>query len=143
MQKYVELLSKNLRFNSMEIVDNIIIIDVDSTTSTCSCPVCGQLSHKRNSGYSKTINDLPIDNMRVKFKFVNRIFECENKECKKKYFSETFDFIEPRAHKTNRLAKFIETNSLNISSTYASKVMLVSGIKVCKSTLCNLKKKNQ
>ena len=142
MQEYINQLSDNLKFIKLEVSNKSMLLYVDSTVLACPCSACGVMSRNRNSSYYKTVNDLPLNNKLVELKIKNRVFKCENKDCDKSYFSERLDFVSLGAHKTYRLLEYIENNMLNVSSMQASKIMKKNGIKVGKSTICNLKKKN-
>ena len=142
MQEYINQLGGNLKFIKLEVSDISMLLYVDSTVLACQCPACGVMSRNRNSSYYKTVNDLPLNNKLVELKIKNRVFKYENKDCDKSYFSERLDFVSLGAHKTYRLLEYIENNMLNVSSMQASKIMKKNGIKVGKSTICNLKKKN-
>lgn len=64
-----------------------------------------------------------------------------SKDCETKTFAETFDFIKPKAKKTNRLEEEIINISNNTSSIAASKVLKKNIADVSKSTICNILKK--
>ena len=53
----------------------------------------------------------------------NRKMFCLNPECKHTTFAETFDFIKPKAKKSNRLLDKIIDVSLNVSSVNASDIL--------------------
>ena len=67
---------------------------------------------------------------------------CDNPECSHKTFSERFDFVVPNGKKTNRLIEKILVTSITLSSVSASSLLKTNSIKVCKSSICDLLKKN-
>ena len=67
---------------------------------------------------------------------------CMNPACGHKTFSERFDFIAPKERKTGRLVNKILKTSSKLSSVSASALLKEDAIKVCKSSICDLLKKN-
>lgn len=53
-----------------------------------------------------------------------------------------FGFVAPNGKKTNRLLDKIMNTSTKLSSVTASALLKNSSIKVCKSSICDLLKKN-
>ena len=65
-----------------------------------------------------------------------------NENCTHKTFSERFDFVASNGKKTKRLIDKILITSTKLSSVTASVLLKHSSIKVCKSNICDLLKKN-
>mgnify|MGYP003399065133 CR=1 FL=1 len=100
-----------------------------------------KVSFRVHAYYEKTFQDLPIQGKKVKIILRNRKMLCMSKDCETKTFAETFDFIKPKAKKTNRLEEEIINISNNTSSIAASKVLKKNIADVSKSTICNILKK--
>lgn len=67
---------------------------------------------------------------------------CDNQECTHKTFSERFDFVAPCGKKTKRLIEKILVTSTKLSSVNAASLLKNDSIQVCKSSICDLLKKN-
>ena len=141
MDEFIKLLDPALNYVSHEIKDDTIIIRVSSNRDTAVCPFCGVSSSKKHSSYERSFQDLPIMGKKTKIIINNRKMFCVNAECSHTTFAETFDLIEPKAKKSNRLLDKIIDVSLNVSSLNASDILKDGIADVGKSTICNLLKK--
>lgn len=141
MDEIIKLLDSNLEYVSHEIIDNTIYIEVISNREIVKCPYCGKESDKIHSHYKKSFQDLPIQGYKVMIILNNRKMFCNNSNCSKKTFAETFNFIAPNAKKSNRLQSEIINISMNVSSLAAAQIIKNKIAIVGKSTICNLLKK--
>ena len=71
-----------------------------------------------------------------------RKMRCMNPDCSHKTFSEKHPFVTAKSKKTNRLIQNILYTSSQLSSLNASKLLKSENITVCKSSICDLLKKN-
>jgi transposase len=92
--------------------------------------------------YQREIQDLPIQERQVILLINTRKMFCTNAECNHKTFAEKFDFVNPHGKKTNRLVSKILNTSTKLSSVSASILLKSNSVKVCKSSICDLLKKN-
>ena len=53
-----------------------------------ACPLCGEVSHSRHSCYSRRLQDLPWQGVRVELWAVVGRFRCRNSSCPRKIFCE-------------------------------------------------------
>lgn len=143
MDDLIKLLDKNLDYVSHEIVEDTIHIKVTSNRETFICPHCNTESKRIHSHYIKTFQDLPMQDKKVIIILDNRKFFCENNECSNKTFSETFHCIDFKSKKSKRLIEYIINTSMKLSTIDASKVLEKNGVRVSKSTVHNLLKKNR
>jgi len=67
---------------------------------------------------------------------------CNNPNCSHTTFAESYEFLPFKGKKTKRLEEEIVNVSLNVSSLTASSILNKGVAKVCKSTICNLLKKD-
>lgn len=67
---------------------------------------------------------------------------CLNSECRQKTFSEPFEFVAPKSKKTKRLIDKIQMTSVKLSAVSASVLLKNEGVRVSKTTICELLKKN-
>lgn len=141
MDEFIKLLDPNLDYISHEIKGDTILIQVVSNNKEAVCPYCGCVSSKKHSVYERSFQDLPIMGMKSRIILKNRKMFCSNPECCHTTFAETFNFIEPKAKKSNRLLEKIVDVSLNVSSVNASDLLKNGIADVGKSTICNLLKK--
>ena len=119
----------------------MIYLYVKSSRTDVMCPYCKSTSDKPHSHYQRSFQDLPIQGKKVIIVLENRKMFCKNPECGHKTFAETFDFLQPKAKKSNRLTDEIINISLNVSSITASGILRSGTVNVGKSTICNLLKK--
>lgn len=106
------------------------------------CPYCGTVSSKVHSVYQREIQDIPLQDRQTILLLNTRKMFCMNPACGHKTFSERFDFIAPKERKTRRLVNKILKTSSKLSSVSASALLKEDSIKVCKSSICDLLKKN-
>ena len=106
------------------------------------CPYCGTFSSKVHSVYQREIQDIPLQDRQTILLLSTRKMFCMNPACGYKTFSERFDFIAPKERKTRRLVNKILKTSSKLSSVSASALLKEDSIKVCKSSICDLLKKN-
>lgn len=141
MDEFIKLLDENLDYLEHKIMDDTIIIFVASNRKEVACPYCGEKSFRVHSTYDRSFQDLPIQGKKVKVVIDNRKMFCDNRECSHTTFAETFDFLPPKAKKSQRLTDEIINISLNVSSITASNLLKNGIADVGKSTICNLLKK--
>ena len=142
MDEIIKLLDLNLKYLYHEINQDTLYIFVESTLTAIPCPFCGTLSSKRHSSYQRSFQDLPIQGKKVEITIQNRKMFCLNKNCTRKTFAERFTFLNNKSKKTKRLEEEIIRLSLHCSSVTAAKHLSKHTVKVGKSTICNLLKKN-
>jgi transposase len=94
-----------------------------------------------HSRYTRKCQDLPIQGKKTVIMMNNRKFFCKNPGCSHKTFAEKFDFVKPKATKTDRLQNEITRISLKQSSVSAAEYLRGSVCDVGKSTICDMLKK--
>lgn len=70
-------------------------------------------------------------------------FFCRNDNCNHKTFGERFDFINPKAVRTNRLNEHINNMGLRDNSMDAVRNLKDAGINVSSNTVLRIVKKNK
>jgi transposase len=141
MKELVKLLDENLVYLDHQVYDSHLEISVCSERKFVLCPICGHISSRVHSTYHRSFEDLPIQGKKVQIDLHNRKYFCSNSECKRTTFAESFDFIESKAKKTNRLIDLIMAVSIEVSSVTASKVLSDDVVPISRTTICNLLKK--
>ena len=139
MQKYIDLLSKKIKYINSTIKDDTFIFDVESTVDVPICPYCGEASKRKHSSYKKIFIDVPLNNRKVLIRLNKKMF-CDN-NCSHKTFAEVYDFVERKSKKTKRLKEYILDISVNMSSISAQDLLRKNGVEVSKSTICTILKK--
>ena len=141
MDDFIKSLDENLEYIDHEIIGDYIYIKISSKQTEMCCPFCGQISKKVHSTYSRRIQDLPIQGMKVILVLNNRKIFCENQECEHVTFSERYSFLSDKSKKTKRLEDEILRISLNMSSVAAAEALSQNMVSIGKSTICRLIKK--
>lgn len=142
MEEFIQELGEEYILDDYKIKKDVVVFRISSKCEELVCPYCGEKSNKIHSTYEREIQDLPIQNKKVILLVKTRKMFCHNSLCSKKTFSERHHFVEMKGKKTRRLEKNIIYTSTQLSSVNASKVLKTSNINVCKSSICELLKKN-
>ena len=138
----MKLLDNDLECTRFQIKKDMLIFEVHSTKEKIPCPYCGKLSSKVHSVYQREIQDIPIQDKQTILLLDTRKMFCNNPDCSHKTFSERFGFVSPKGRKTDRLIDKILMTSAKLSSVSASTLLKSGAIKVSKSSICDLLKKN-
>ncbi|REJ35894.1 MAG: ISL3 family transposase [Bacillota bacterium] len=81
-----------------------ITLTVESSRSGAQCPLCGRVSRRKHSRYTRFLMDLPADGRTVNIHLTVRRFRCNNPTCRRRVFAERFpQFVRPHARRTKRL----------------------------------------
>ena len=142
MKDIIEALDENLVYKDHQIIDDYIVIIVESSREELQCPYCGEESDRIHSTYERSFQDLPIQGKKVYINVTNRKFFCDNESCSYTTFAETFDCLKPKAKKSERLKAEIMRVSVEVSSIVASNILKYGIVNVSKSTICEMLKKN-
>ena len=86
------LYGENYPVTSMEEKSNEIILNIESKKTKCQCPLCKHKSSECHEYYIRTVQDTPIHNKTVWLKIKAHKYECINRNCKVKVFTEEIDF---------------------------------------------------
>jgi len=141
MDEFVKLLCKDLEYVTHEIAGNLIYIYVKSNRSEAECPYCGMVGRRVHSHYERRFRDLPMQGKKVEIVLDNQKYFCNNPDCGRKTFAESFDFLPFKGKRSLRLTESIIELSLNVSSVTAASMLRRRTADVGKSTICNLLKK--
>lgn len=142
MDIIIGLLNQFLLYLKYEIINGTFNIYVESSSIGSLCPFCGDLSLKKHSFYYRKFQNLPIQGVQVIFILKTKRFFCNNTKCNHNFFAERFDFIESYVKKSNRLKEKILEISMYLSSVSACEILNSNFIKICKSTVFNILKRN-
>ena len=89
----------NYRVMSIEMTEDTITLDIESTLKGAKCPRCGAYSTNLHENLPRTVRDLPISGKTCYLRFVRRRFFCW--QCNKP-FSESLSFVQELRDYTNR-----------------------------------------
>lgn len=118
--------------------NNKINVYIKSKVTTCCCPECKKESNVYHSTYKRRIQDTPIHNTETWLNVTSYEFECTNKDCKTKTFTEELPFARKNKVKTDALVQFILSISIFLSSTAATLVLSFLGVKVSADSIDNI-----
>lgn len=86
-----------------------VLLQVEATAQSASCPLCACPATRVHSCYSRTVADLPSAGRRVRLRVHVRRFWCDTSACPRKIFAERLaPFLAPWARMTTRLCQAIE-----------------------------------
>lgn len=142
MDEFIKLLDPNYELLQYRIKNTTVVFTIQSIKNELECPFCGRKTKQVHSKYQREIQDLPIQDRQVILLVNTRKMFCNNPECSHKTFSEKHPFVAPKGKKTVRLIKNIIYTSTQLSSLNASKLLKSENITICKSSICDLLKKN-
>ncbi|SDI63002.1 ISL3 family transposase [Desulfosporosinus hippei] len=122
---------------------NGIIIFIKSLTHSHVCPKCGQTTKSYHSTYRRRIQDLPILGKSVYLNVSAYRYNCENKSCEQKVFSEELSgFTGKYRRMTSRLEDFIITLALNTSCEGTARICKQMNIKISGDTVIKILLRN-
>ena len=124
-----------------EIIDNKNILYIKSNVTSCKCPECKQESNKYHSTYTRKIQDTPIRNIETWLYVSAYEFECSNKQCEVKTFTEQLPFARKNKVMTDALIQFILSISIFLSSSTTSLILSFLGVRVSADTVDNIIRK--
>lgn len=137
--KLQEYYPSELEIKKTENKADRVEIFMKTTTQKMICPKCGKITDKKGGIHNKTVYDLPILGKQVKLNIKYRNFVCMNKNCEKKYISETiYGFVEKFNHRTRRLDDFILKIALATSAEENSRILKTAGIEISGQSVINL-----
>lgn len=98
-----------LRLEQAEQKESWLTLTVVSTQEAHACPVCGHPSASMHSRYQRTLADLPVQGLRLRFRLSVRRFYCRVRNCVRQVFCERLDGLaRSYARQTQRLAVCFE-----------------------------------
>lgn len=142
MDEFIKMLSADYELVDYKIKDTRIVFEIASAKNKCTCPFCGFASSRVHSTYKREVQDLPLHNKQTVLLVNTRKMFCENPNCQATTFAERHPFVARNGKKTDRLVTNILNTSLQLSSISASRLLKTVSVKICKSSICTLLKKN-
>jgi transposase len=130
-----ELLPEGLYLESLSIGTERIGICVASEANRSRCPVCGFVSSRVHSRYSRAVSDLPWHGISVALEVRARRFFCDEASCERRIFCERLSEIAARARKTDRLEQALLAIALELGGRAGARLALELGIVAARDVL--------
>ncbi len=130
-----KLLPQGLYLESLSIETGRVSIRVASGASKSRCPVCGLVSSRVHSRYSRTVSDLPWHGLSVELEVRARRFFCDEASCERRIFCERLPEVAARARKTGRLEEALLAIALELGGRAGARLALELGILAACDTL--------
>jgi len=133
------LFPRYLQVTGIDILDDQIILHLESTRITAMCPDCGHETSKHTTYFHRKLQDLPLADKSLWLDVRVKKLRCLNPACSRKIFSETLDeFAKPKSRKTRRLDKMLVTFALLHTAEAASRLLKAKRLYVSGDTLLRL-----
>ena len=94
----------NYEVVGVEMTEDTITLDIQSTLRGVECPRCGAYCTNLHENHSRTVRDLPISGKACYLRFIRRRFFCSH--CRDP-FSESLSFVQERRDYTKRYQAWI------------------------------------
>jgi transposase len=130
-----QLLPEGLYLESLSIGTEQVGIRVASEASRSRCPVCGLVSSRVHSRYSRTVSDLPWHGICVTLEVRARRFFCDEASCERRIFCERLPEIAARARKTDRLEEAFLAIALELGGRAGARLAEELGIVAARDTM--------
>jgi transposase len=118
--------------------DGVTIRAVSEATDVC-CPLCGELSERVHSRYTRTLADLPWAQFAIRLELRVRRFFCANPVCPRTIFAERLAGIAPAfAQRTDRQRDRLTDLALVLGGEEGARLAAKHGMPVSPDTLLRL-----
>jgi len=121
------------------VVENAISLKLKTNSPTAKCPLCQNPSKRVHSQYSRTLDDLPLANLSLRFKVLVRRFVCTNPGCTRKIFAERLaDFAKVYAQRTLRQAEELYQFGLELGGEAGARLANKCRLPISSTTILRL-----
>ena len=103
---------------------------VEPSAGAAGCPVCGALSRRLHSRYTRKASDLPWRGIAVKLEVRARKFFCDEPSCGRTVFCERLEEIAVRARKTARLEETLLAIAVKLGGEAGARLAAELGLLV-------------
>lgn len=129
------LLPTGLRVLQMAVVEEALFMLVESDETYSRCPLCGSLSDRIHSRYTRIASDLPWRGITVTLKIRARKFFCDRGSCEREIFCERLPEIAAQARKTGRLEAVLRSIAFELGGEAGARLARKLGLLVCPDVL--------
>lgn len=125
--------------DSIESIDDKIVICVSKTSHTAICPFCQTLALRVHDRYSRQPADLPVVGCIVELNLIVRRFCCDNPTCQRRTFAERMpSLIASYARRTNHLLTAQRQVAFDLGGEAGARMLLNLGMPTSADTLLRL-----
>ena len=127
---FASLIPSGLEVESVDDVEDTLVVTARSAAVMASCPLCGVASRHLQSHYVRRPSDLPCAGRRVCLRLLVRRFRCVIPGCPRQVFAERFGLavLGERARRTGRLEEIVHHLGLALGGRpgagFAQRLML-------------------
>jgi transposase len=126
------------RVDGAEIVDDVLVLTMSSSSQDAACPICSTRSKRVQSRYTRSLADLPAQGLPVRVALRVRRFYCVNEDCERKVFAERVpDFAPSFARYTARLTSAVRAIGFSAGGEGGARLAARLGIRVSPDTILN------
>lgn len=128
-----------LKADTMSFNDEYLYFNVSACQHGSKCPLCRKTSYRIHSKYKRTLADLPVSGHQTKFYLIARRYFCDNPKCRRKIFTERFQFeIKPYRRRLLRSNELLSSLALELGGNTGSRISRHVGIPVSSSTILRI-----
>ena len=124
------LMPNGLRVMHMRAGPDGLSLLVEPSADAAGCPVCGSLSGRLHSRYTRKTSDLPWRGIAVKLEVRARKFFCDELSCGRTIFCERLEEIAARARKTVRLEETLLAIAVKLGGEAGARLAAELGLLV-------------
>jgi len=125
-----------LEIRTTTTVDDLLRVEVASTRSSSSSPLCLHPAMRIHSRYRRVVADVPCAGLQVQLVLQVRKFFCDTVDCSRKIFTERLPlFVQPWARMTTRLSQMLQALGLATSGELGTRLAGHLGMYTSPTTL--------
>lgn len=141
MMDILQKLDENLQLIHSYQEDNHLTFILKLQSKSAACPICGHLSFRPHSSYTRVVHDLPLQDSDVTLIIQLHKWFCDQESCQSKVFTERIPWLKPYHRKTDRLEEVLRTLAFSMSCLQAEKVCKQLHIPTSHDTLLSIIRK--
>jgi transposase len=131
-----------LQLMRLEADEQSLVAIVETNVSEALCPLCQCRSESIHSRYTRVVADLPWAGWAVRLELHVRRFFCQNKECKRRIFTERLPgVVAPYARRTMRLTDLLTLIGFGMGGEAGNCLVERMGLEASPETLLGLVRK--
>lgn len=131
-----------LQLMRLEADEQSLVAIVETNLSEALCPLCQCRSESIHSRYTRVVADLPWAGWAVRLELHVRRFFCQNKECKRRIFTERLPgVVAPYARRTMRLTDLLTLIGFAMGGEAGNCLVERMGLEASPETLLGLVRK--
>jgi transposase len=131
-----------LQLMRLETDEQSLVAIVETNVSEALCPLCQCRSESIHSRYTRVVADLPWAGWAVRLELHVRRFFCQNKECKRRIFTERLPgVVAPSARRTTRLTDLLTLIGFAMGGEAGNCLVERMGLEASPETLLQLVRK--